>query len=49
MRALLVLAMALAAANVTAQDKKRTPDIHYTPTRHNIAEAMLNLAAVRLA
>jgi SAM-dependent methyltransferase len=29
-----------------AQLPKRTPDIHYTPTRHNIAEAMLNLAGV---
>ena len=28
------------------QPKKRTPDIHYTPTRHNIAEAMLTLAGV---
>ena len=25
---------------------KRPPDIHYTPTRHNIAEAMLTLAGV---
>lgn len=24
----------------------RTPDIHFTPTRHNIADAMLRLAAV---
>jgi len=24
----------------------RTPDIHYTPTRHNIADAMLQLASV---
>ena len=29
-----------------AQLPKRSPDIHYTPTRHNIAEAMLNLAGV---
>ncbi len=31
-----------------AQDKQpaRTPDIHFTPTRHNIADAMLQLAKV---
>jgi SAM-dependent methyltransferase len=29
-----------------AQISKRPPDIHYTPTRHNIAEAMLKLADV---
>jgi SAM-dependent methyltransferase len=28
------------------QQPKRPPDIHYTPTRHNIAEAMLALAGV---
>ena len=26
------------------QAPKRTPDIHFTPTRHNIADAMLKLA-----
>jgi cyclopropane fatty-acyl-phospholipid synthase-like methyltransferase len=31
---------------VADQAPKRTPDIHYTPTRHNIAEAMLTLAGV---
>ena len=30
-----------------AQLPKRPPDIHYTPTRHNIAEAMLKLADVQ--
>ena len=29
-----------------AQQGARTPDIHYTPTRHNIADAMLQLAKV---
>jgi SAM-dependent methyltransferase len=28
----------------TVQSPARTPDIHYTPTRQNIAEAMLSLA-----
>jgi SAM-dependent methyltransferase len=28
------------------QTPKRTPDIHYTPTRQNVAEAMLTLAGV---
>jgi SAM-dependent methyltransferase len=28
------------------QQPVRTPDIHFTPTRHNIADAMLRLAAV---
>lgn len=31
------------------QQPSRTPDIHYTPTRHNIADAMLKLAAVGAA
>ena len=38
-----LVAISLALAN---QAPKRTPDIHYTPTRHNIAEAMLKLAEV---
>jgi SAM-dependent methyltransferase len=41
--ALLILA---ALASLADQVPKRTPDIHYTPTRHNIAEAMLTLAGV---
>ena len=40
---LLIVAFAWGAAE---QLPKRTPDIHYTPTRHNIAEAMLTLAGV---
>jgi SAM-dependent methyltransferase len=28
------------------QQPARTPDIHFTPTRHNIADAMLKLAGV---
>ena len=28
------------------QQPARTPDIHFTPTRHNIADAMLRLAGV---
>jgi cyclopropane fatty-acyl-phospholipid synthase-like methyltransferase len=38
--------LAVLTATVYAQQPKRTPDIHYTPTRQNIAEAMLNLAGV---
>jgi SAM-dependent methyltransferase len=41
-----VIIVALASAALAAQQPKRPPDIHYTPTRHNIAEAMLTLAAV---
>ena len=29
-----------------SQAPSRTPDIHFTPTRHNIADAMLRLASV---
>jgi SAM-dependent methyltransferase len=29
-----------------AQQPVRTPDIHFTPTRHNVADAMLQLAKV---
>lgn len=39
---LATLGLSIAAAQVPA----RTPDIHYTPTRHNVAEAMLQLAGV---
>ena len=31
---------------LTSQSPSRTPDIHFTPTRHNIADAMLRLASV---
>ena len=40
------MACALLASPAVAQQPARTPDIHYTPTRHNIADAMLRLAAV---
>jgi len=44
LRAVVVFAgLALCGA---AQAPTRTPDIHYTPTRQNIAEAMLTLAGV---
>jgi SAM-dependent methyltransferase len=33
-------------ALLTTQAPSRTPDIHFTPTRHNIADAMLRLATV---
>ena len=31
---------------VVAQQPARTPDIHFTPTRHKVADAMLQLAGV---
>src|SRR5688572_31186245 len=31
------------------QQPARTPDIHFTPTRHNVADAMLRLAKVTAA
>jgi SAM-dependent methyltransferase len=37
---------ALVLAGSAAQLPARTPDIHFTPTRHNIADAMLRLAKV---
>lgn len=36
----------LAVANVATQDRPRVPDIHFTPTRHAVADAMLQLAGV---
>lgn len=41
-----LLVFTVLTATLSAQQPKRTPDIHYTPTRHNIAEAMLTLAGV---
>ena len=42
-----VAGLALAAAlGWLFQQPSRTPDIHFTPTRHHIADAMLQLAAV---
>lgn len=40
-----ILAAVLLAVAVF-QAPARTPDIHFTPTRHNIADAMLKLAGV---
>lgn len=45
-RWLVLAAAAVAAAGLAAQAPRRLPDIHYTPTRHAIAEAMLELAEV---
>lgn len=42
MRFTVVALIALAASQLPS----RTPDIHFTPTRHNIADAMLRLANV---
>ena len=44
----LVLSSGLAANNQSRVEElpARTPDIHFTPTRHNIADAMLRLANV---
>jgi SAM-dependent methyltransferase len=38
--------VALAATLLLIAPQIRTPDIHFTPTRHNIADAMLRLANV---
>lgn len=43
MAARFLFAVCLAFA---AQRPARTPDIHFTPTRHNVADAMLQLAGV---
>ena len=42
-----MLAHALALLLGVQQPGARTPDIHFTPTRHNIADAMLQLAGVK--
>ena len=36
----------VAASLAFVQPPARTPDVHYTPTRHAIADAMLQLAGV---
>lgn len=36
----------IAASLALVQPPARTPDVHYTPTRHAIADAMLQLAGV---
>jgi SAM-dependent methyltransferase len=43
MPALMAAAMLI---ELLLQQPARTPDIHFTPTRHNIADAMLKLAGV---
>jgi cyclopropane fatty-acyl-phospholipid synthase-like methyltransferase len=52
MNAFAILAVMLAASLPAASDTqqpRRTPDIHYTPTRHAVAEVMLQLAQVTAA
>jgi SAM-dependent methyltransferase len=41
-----ILGGLLASLLLASQLPARTPDIHFTPTRHNIADAMLRLADV---
>jgi cyclopropane fatty-acyl-phospholipid synthase-like methyltransferase len=41
-----VIVVASLALGGAVQAPRRTPDIHYTPTRQNVAEAMLTLAGV---
>lgn len=44
-----LLALALSEGLIARDQSRvegRTPDIHFTPTRHNIADAMLRLAGV---
>jgi SAM-dependent methyltransferase len=41
-----LVAVVNVAVGAAMQVPARTPDIHYTPTRQNVAEAMLTLAAV---
>jgi SAM-dependent methyltransferase len=42
----LVLTALMALSPQASQRPARTPDIHFAPTRHNIADAMLRLANV---
>lgn len=44
--ALVMTVTARPALDSPPQEPKRTPDIYYTPTRHAIADAMLQLASV---
>ncbi len=47
---LLALSEGLLAGNQSrVEGPARTPDIHFTPTRHNVADAMLQLAKVTSA
>ena len=43
------LALAVSWAPAEGQQPAQTPDIHFTPTRHAIADAMLQLAGVTAA
>ena len=45
----MLLHAVLALLLTVDQRPARTPDIHFTPTRHNIADAMLQLAGVTAA
>jgi predicted RNA methylase len=42
----LLVVVPLAIGNAAAQERPRVPDIHFTPTRHAVADAMLELAGV---
>jgi precorrin-6B methylase 2 len=42
-----VLIGGIAVVMVGTQTPQRTPDIHFTPTRHEVAEAMLELAEIK--
>jgi SAM-dependent methyltransferase len=44
--ALVALVAPVLAGLTTAQEQPRVPDIHFTPTRHAVADAMLQLAGV---
>jgi SAM-dependent methyltransferase len=41
-----IMMTALAAVTAAQQRPAKTPDIHYTPTRHAVADGMLQLAQV---
>ena len=41
-----VTVLGLGAVSLAAQSPARTPDIHFTPSRHVVADAMLQLAHV---
>jgi SAM-dependent methyltransferase len=41
-----ICAVGVASSLTFGQQPARTPDVHYTPTRHAIADAMLQLAGV---
>lgn len=45
-RAIFAVAALLTVPAALAQQPARTPDIHFTPTRHRVADMMLQLAGV---